>query len=290
MNNYYEESLNKAVNYIKDNLDGKIRLADIAESAGISIYHFSRIFRNYTGNSIYEAVIRFRVERAAEILSTNSSVTISEIANSAGFSSLAEFRKAFKQRYSVSPSVWRNTNREEESCTLIIPEKHTEEMIEPVSTSIKKLKGFSIAYIKHAEAYAGDTALFIYLYNKLTSWAASMDLLGPERQNIVVYHDPVNITKDPKTKISLGLSVPEDTAVNSEIGKMKLRGGEYLISRFCLKDDEYAKAWKHVDRNVLPELKLLPADGFCFELYPNDVKSIDKYKNIVDICMPVQRQ
>lgn len=295
MNSYYEESINKAVAYIKQNLDQKISLNDIAEAAGLSRFHFHRIFLSYTGDSIYDTVIRLRIERAAAILLTNSAVSISTLALSTGFDDSASFRKTFKSRFSISPSAWRKQKDTERSLLkiqdypLFEREDNNKNRMKPISTQIKKLEGFSIAYIRHSGAYSGDSALFIYLYNKLTAWAASENLLGPEQQNVVVYHDPIKITEESKAKISLGISVPEDTNTNSEIGKMKLQGGDYIISRFSLRDNEYGSAWKQIYRQELPQQNLLPADGFCFELYPNNIKSDDKYRNIVDIYVPVRK-
>ena len=195
----------------------------------------------------------------------------------------------------MPPSAWRKLKGGSVSAepannySLIKSGEERPDSVKPVSTEIKKLEGFSIAYIRHTGAYAGDSALFIYLYNKLTAWAASEGLLSPDRQNIVVYHDPVKITEDPRKKISLGISVPEETKTGGDIGKMKLQGGEYLVCRYSLRDEQYNEAWNRLYRYSLPKHNLQPADGFPFELYPPNVKSDDKYSSIVDICVPVKR-
>lgn len=296
MNSYYVESINKAVDYIKNNLDKKINLREVSEAADISRFHFHRIFEAYTEESVFDTVIRLRIERAAVLLLDNTKTTISELAKTSGFKNQATFSIAFKERYSISPSVWRkeksrkNIQAEaERGHSLIKSEEDSLNWVKPLSTDIKKLEGFSIAYIRHTGAYAGDSALFIYLYNKLTTWAASEGLLSPERHNIVVYHDPVKITEDSRKKISLGISVPEETKTAVDIGKMKLQGGDYFISRYSLRDEEYNEAWNRLYRYSLPENNLQPADGFCFELYPTDVKSNEKYSSVVDICVPVNR-
>ena len=124
------------------------------------------------------------------------------------------------------------------------------------------LEDFSIAYIRHSGAYSGDSSLFIYLYNKLTAWAASRDLLGPQQKNIVVYHDPVKITEESRSKISIGLSVPRDMETSRDIGKMNFNGGLYLICRFSLRDEDYRDAWNQVYRHWLPSYSLIPSEGF----------------------------
>jgi len=292
----YIEKINSTIDYIERNLDQKLSLDEISAEAGLSKYHFHRIFHAFTGESLYGTIIRLRVEKAAARLITDSSVTITELAHSSGFTDSAGFSRAFKKRFLVSPSSWRkekskinHAEKNDSEYPLLKTPKEAGDEIEILSTVKKKLDGFSIAYIRHTGAYAGDSSLFIYLYNKLTAWAASENLLTPECENIVVYHDPIEITDDDRLKISLGISVPESTPTSGDIGKMQLQGGDYLICRYRLRDDQYGAAWQQVYRHRLPSLGLQPSDGYCFELYPNEVENPDRYSQIVDICVPVKK-
>ena len=286
MKGYYIESIKKAVSYIEENLNKKISLNGISEASGISKFHIHRLFQAFTGDTIYDIVKRLKVENAAALLS--SSKTIADIAKISGYSSAAELGHEFKNRFSKSPSAWRKAKAAVPEHPLI---KTLEDTDEPklLSMKIEKVDDFSIAYIRHTGAYAGDSALFIYLYNKLTAWAAAENLLSPEQQNVVIYHNPIHITEESRTKISIGISVPEDVKAGGDIGKMKLQGGEYLICRYSLHDEEYSSAWNRVYREFLPEKGLKLAEGFSFELYPSDVKAEDRYSAIVDIYVPVEK-
>jgi AraC family transcriptional regulator len=287
----YIEKVNSVIDYIKNNLDQNLTLNDIAKTAGLSKFHIHRTFHAFTGESLYEMIVKLRIEKAAERLLTEPSATIVGIAGDAGFENSADFSAAFKKRFDISPSAWRKKKNKSKTTDTDSPliKQPEEAGPEALSTEIKKLNGLSIAYIKHNEVYAGDSSLFIYLYNKLTAWAASEDLLKPECENIVVYHDPIEITDDDRLKISLGISVPENTKTAGDIEKMKLQGGDYLVCRYRLRDEEYGEAWQQVYRQHLPELGLQPADGQSFELYPNKVENPDKYSTIVDICVPVTK-
>lgn len=290
--NIYIEKVYAAVDYIREHPDQKISLDKISDIAGLSKYHLHRIFHAFTGESLYEAVIRISLESAAGKLLDSPSMKISAIAESFGFEDSASFSKAFKERFAISPSAWRK-NPDRTGVGPAYPAIRSinkdNNLPDAILTETRKLNGFSIAYVRHSEAYAGDSSLFIYLYNKLTAWAASESVLTPECENIVVYHDPLEITDDTRLKISLGISVPESTETGGDIGKMKLQGGDYLVCRYKLRDDQYGKAWNEVYRKHLPELGLQPTDGYCFELYPNKVENPDKYSTIVDICVPVEK-
>ena len=288
----YIEKINDTIRYIRENLDRQLSPEDISKVSGFSRFHVHRIFRVFTGETLYEAILRLKIEKAAQTLTGKPSVTVGKLAALCGFESATEFSTEFRKRFSMSPSMWKKLGPEAatEASALTgaaAPESTEEESVEPVSSEVKTIEDIPVAYIKHSRVYAGDTSLFIYLYNKLAAWAASEDLLIPENQNIVVYHEPTEITRDDRSRISLGLSVHKKIRTGGDIGSTTLPGGEYLICRFELKEHQFQAAWDRIYRRILPDLGLEPDDGVGFELYPNDSGS-DRYSSIVDLCIPVR--
>ncbi len=90
------------------NLDKEITLAQLAEVAGLSVFHFARTFTWAMGVSPHRYVSRLRLENAmAEIAA--GKLSLAEIAFNAGFSSQASFTRAF---YRLSGLIaGRNTGR-----------------------------------------------------------------------------------------------------------------------------------------------------------------------------------
>ena len=79
-----------------------LSLEEISAGAGISKYHFIRLFKNVFGISPYQYQIRRRLEHAKlEIL---KGVSILDAAFAYGYADLASFSKAFKQAFGQSPS------------------------------------------------------------------------------------------------------------------------------------------------------------------------------------------
>ena len=298
MDEYYIERLIGAVDYLRKNSHKKITLGNVSEESGLSRFHFHRIFEAFTDESVYETFERVKIENAALLMHSRPSVSAAEIAQLAGYSNYSTFKNSFIYRFSQSPSLWRKemkkiSIREVENRILDYPlfslTRKTEKNISPVSTEIKTVKDFRIAYIRSTGVKAGDSALFIYLYNKLTSWAASKDLLGPEYENIVIYHDPQDISPDADQKISIGISIPDDIDTGGDVGKMHLGGMDYLVCRYLLREDEYAEAWNQVYGKILPEQKVIPENSFSFELYPVNAENDDRSRNVVDIYIPVKQ-
>lgn len=78
----------------------------LAEMAGLSRFHFSRLFKELTGRSVTDYVNGIRVGRA-EYLLYNTSLTISEIALASGFHDIYYFSRIFKKYKNVAPTVMR---------------------------------------------------------------------------------------------------------------------------------------------------------------------------------------
>jgi AraC family transcriptional regulator len=60
----YADRINRAINFVLNNMDRPIRLEQVARVACFSPFHFHRIFRSLIGESLNEFVKRVRLERA----------------------------------------------------------------------------------------------------------------------------------------------------------------------------------------------------------------------------------
>jgi AraC family transcriptional regulator len=92
--------------YINDNIATEIKLSDLANLAGISQFHFSRLFKKSLGVSPWEYVIQQRVERAKSLLK-NPELSVTEIALSSGFNSHSHFGKYFRRFTGFTPKQYR---------------------------------------------------------------------------------------------------------------------------------------------------------------------------------------
>lgn len=88
------EQLKNAMLYIDSNLENRITLKDIADTACMTQTYFSSVFKKFNGISPWEYITIKRVEMAINLLKT-SSMSKLEIAERCGFSSSSNFYKAF---------------------------------------------------------------------------------------------------------------------------------------------------------------------------------------------------
>ncbi len=102
----YLQQVQAAVEYVELNLDDELSLASVSAQAGLSQWHFQRIFKALT-NETLKTYIRSR--RLAEALRklTSTDERIIDIALGAGFESQESFSRAFKSAFGMTPMASR---------------------------------------------------------------------------------------------------------------------------------------------------------------------------------------
>lgn len=103
----YTRLINKTEDYIENNLKEDISLNDLAQNAHLSEFHFHRIFKKYSSETVNEFVTRFKLERAAIFLCVNSEISITTIAMEYGYNDSSSFSRTFKKHFGVSPLKYR---------------------------------------------------------------------------------------------------------------------------------------------------------------------------------------
>jgi AraC-like DNA-binding protein len=95
------------VDYVRSNLDKPLVVSELAEIAGFSRAHFSRMFTASEGVAPAEFVLHERMRRAARLLSSHALLPVKEISILAGFSDPNYFAKVFRRYFGTSPTEFR---------------------------------------------------------------------------------------------------------------------------------------------------------------------------------------
>jgi AraC family transcriptional regulator len=325
MREEYTSRINRVIDYIENNIYEELTLETLSRVANFSRFHFHRIFSTMVGETLNHFIQRVRVEKAAVQLVANPKKSITDIAFDCGFSGSAPFSRVFRETFNMSPSQWRSQKYKlDEESKIRKTDSKKYQLLNKIGKDsqfslqynydenhnlkwrinmkdlknlkqidadieVKEMPNFHVAYIRHIGPYAGDAALFESLFGKLFKWAGPRDLLRfPETQVMAVYHDSPDITDEDKLRLSVCITVPEDTKVEGEVGKMVVPGGKFVVGRFEINGDEYPHAWYTVMAGWMPESGWQPDDRLCYELYHNDPKEHPENKHILDICVPVK--
>jgi len=94
--------------YIQDNLNQDITLADLARVAELSVYHFTRKFRSQYGSPPHAYVMRKRIERAMHQLA-NSTIPLKAVAANSGFADQSHMTRLFRKLLHATPAEYRKS-------------------------------------------------------------------------------------------------------------------------------------------------------------------------------------
>lgn len=100
------KGLDRAIEFIEAHHGQALRLAAVAEKAGLSPYHFARLFKAETGCSVHQYVLRRRIERARALLAAGR-MPIAEVALACGFASQAHLTDTFRKHTGQTPGEYR---------------------------------------------------------------------------------------------------------------------------------------------------------------------------------------
>ena len=96
--------------WIDANSQREIDLEDAASEAGISPFHFLRLFSGVLGVTPHQYLVRSRLRHAARLL-TDDNISVTDIAYDVGFGDLSNFVRTFHRAAGVSPRKFREASR-----------------------------------------------------------------------------------------------------------------------------------------------------------------------------------
>ncbi len=308
----YQGRIQRVMDHVEANLARDLGLDELARVACFSPYHFHRIFSAVTGESLYQFILRLRLERAAGQLAQADGKSITAIALDCGFGSSAAFARAFRAAFGTSASGFRAARRKicktdskegkEPLPAAPYAEPNLDDTIEGVlnkrriptsskpaqSVRVENIPAFTVAYVRHVGPYAGNAALFEGLLNKLMRWAGPRGLVSATPKVIIVYHDNPEITAPEKLRTSMCLAVPSGTPVEGEIGTMEIPAGLCVLGHFELDETEFGAAWDWLCGTWMPESGYQPDDRLAYEWCLNDARQHPQGKFVVELCVPVK--
>jgi len=100
--------LRQVTDFIADNYSRDLKLAELAQVAGMSSFHFAREFKRTTGATPHQYLIKFRIERAKAILEKND-LPLIEVGLRSGFSHQSHFTRLFRRITGTTPHSYRLT-------------------------------------------------------------------------------------------------------------------------------------------------------------------------------------
>lgn len=278
----YVRRINNALEYIDQHLDEVIRLDDVAMSAHFSSYHFHRIFQGLVGETVNEYTSRKRMERSVKRLVYQSDLTVTQVAEIGGFSSSANFAKAFKRYFGVSPSELRNPVDSEKSkigklyskygkafnpkdlysqlitnTGVFDPDNLKEQLMK---VKVEEMQEMDVAYLSSPVGYDLDSVYSTW--EKIIHWAGNKGVDTDMKKRFAVCHDNPSITPVNKCRYDAAIVISKEVDVASPYQQTVIPAGKYVVA--------YFKDGAEKINNFMTELcsNWFPGSGFEPDDYP----------------------
>lgn len=104
--------IDQIVDYFNDHYNEKISLDQISKNMYLSPFYISKIFKEETGETPINYLIKIRLEKARDLLDTDRGLNIREVATQVGYEDVYHFSKLFKKYYGVSPMNYKKQRAE----------------------------------------------------------------------------------------------------------------------------------------------------------------------------------
>lgn len=281
----YELRICRAIDFINQHLAESPSVNEIAAAAPFSPFHFQRLFRALTGESVAEFTRRLRLEAAAKKLTFGGMTDITGLAIELGFSSSQNFAKAFKKHFGLSPSAY-------QTAAGPLVKKFNPKSKPPVSNLfdlsqvvVRHVEEIHTVYRRHFGSY--NSAEIQTAFDELQNWAEAREL-HHEHGYIGIPWDEATITPDDKCRFDACLMLQRDVWLGRSVNQQNIPAGRYATLRCEVVANNFDDPWNGMLRDWLPGSGFQPDDGPRFEVYFSDGSTDPDGRWELEIYLPVK--
>lgn len=279
---FYQQRLQKVIDYIYDHLEQPLDLNRLADIACLSPYHWHRVYRAIYGETLAQTVKRLRLHKAAGLL-TRTSLTISQIAKQSGYSGVPAFNRAFSDVYGLPPAAYRQQGR---LCQFQLAANDNSLKDNRMSdVTLTRIEDFHILAKHHQGSYMNIGNAFEKIYGFL----GAKGLLDPSKRTVGIYFNDPNIVPEPDLRSAAAVEFEQvlDIELAEGFEWLQIQGGEYAVLRYTGPYADMSSAYNYLYGVWLPESGREPADAPCFEHYLNNPRETAPSELITDIYLPL---
>lgn len=275
------ESLNKAIDYIEENLTCSLTYEKIAKNIYISSYHFQRTFKLLTGLTVGEYIRNRRLSLAGqELNSTNSKVI--DAALKYGYETPESFTKAFERFHGITPNQAKVKGSNLKSFNRLI---------------IKiKLEGGTVMEYKIADKDEFKVLAKTKLFNMETSYREipkfwndyfSSGYAGKVRGDFGICEEAKGNCKE--FHYGIGCEYKDGSKVPEGFEIIKVPAHTWAMFK-CVgpMPDAIQTMWKRIYSEWLPQAEYELVSGYDMEIYADDDNKSKDY--VSEIWIPVKKK
>lgn len=270
----YQQRLTKVVDYIYQNLDAPLDVNTLADVACMSPYHFHRIYRLMTGETINTSIRRLRLSvSASDLIRTDK--PIATIAKQFNYASIEAYSRAFTQLFQLPPSEYRQLHRTSPATLEQVSPQNwmtfqplydqENQLMYPVE--VTEIPSIHLIGVKHQ----GDYMKIGQAFDKVCMYAGSHNLFTDRSRSFgIYYHDPKTVATDELESVAcISVDDPDLVIDDEQVIKLTIPASRAAALMFKGPYAELEQPYAWLFGQWLPQSDLTLKDHPAFEEYLN---------------------
>lgn len=294
----YTARLNIVIDWISQHLGESISLHTVAAVANFSPFHFHRVFRAHTGETLAAFVTRVRLERAIMLMRTARGKSLTSIALESGFSSSSNFSRVFKARYGVSPAKAdfaelgsareaRQTASEDSVATSQVLRPDADVKKTTPSVRVERWAEVRIAYVRVVGGYLKPQSL-IDGYHAIEAWAETQQIDRSASKLIGMSIDDPDVVPLAKCRYDFCRTVASKPPPRSGVSYTVLPECDWAVTHCQGAMTDVESTWNFLFREWLPRSGWQPAAIPALEIFNKRPEEIGWDRFDMQCCIPIE--
>lgn len=292
---FYEQTVQRTIERIAVRLDEALDLHTLSRDAGMSPFHFHRMFRGMIGETPTELVRRLRMERAAaQLLDTDDPVT--EVAFAAGYETHEAFSRAFRSVFTMAPSTFRTTPRARieivATCGVHYTRDGRVQQFTPrlfrgahMDVQITDLPEMSVGTVHHVGPYNQIN----HAFERLGSIAGPARLFEkPGALMVGLFYDDPESTAPDQLQSDAGIVLPDGAGAPDGLIVKTVPAGKYATTTHVGPYENLGDVWARFVGEWLPSSGQRLKYGPSIEIYRNTPMTVPKDQLITELYIPLE--
>jgi AraC family transcriptional regulator len=271
----YEDRLIRVLDHIHAHPGDELSLDVLADVAAFSRFHFHRVFRAVTGETVAATVKRIRMDHAAVALAY-SDRPIAEIARDVGYADTASFSRAFAAQQGLPPAAYRKFGQYRPHLATIQSGGH--DMTHPVT--IKEMPARRLAAIEKYGPY-NETGQAM---DKLCATLGARGLMDKVGEAVCIYYDSPEEKAPAELRMHAGFELAKGE-IAPPLDEITLPAGRYAVMRHTGPFSGLEAAYREFYGAWLPGSGEEPGDAPAFETYPGMREDTPPDKLVTEMWM-----
>lgn len=266
-------SMQKVLQAIEDELES-ITIEEIISISGYSYYHFHRIFKAYTGESLKKYIKRLQLEKTLHQLNLNKD-NITNVAIKAGYHMSSSFNKAFKEMFGLNPSEYKKS---------LYQQRIKYKKINPVRTDT--IPDMDVYSIRHRGDYDDSDGAIEVLMN----FSKDNNLFSKDFAIYAIAHDNPDITNIDKRRLDICISKTKEVNVISveEIQSKTLKGGRYAVFLHKGSPAKLVDTYGSIFGNWLFTSDIVLRDEPIIQKFLNNKREVSETELLIEVYVPIE--